>query len=412
MSGRTRVLAVVLAVLALVAALWWRQEPSGPTDPAAAAREIAAGLRCPTCAGESAADSAAPAARGMRAVIADQVAAGESPEEIRDWFVGRYGEWILLDPPREGVGWLLVVLPGAALLGGALAVGVLVSRRRPASRSALSDADRAAAEAAVRAVAGRPGRLTGSGDDERLEAALQLLEDVRSEPRRTARSRATEDELLAEVLRLTSGRAPVPAEVDRPAGADRPAQVDRPAEVDRPAADREAAPGRRRRLSRPAVVVPVVAVAAVGALALVAVPRVLEPAAASGGTAATVGTPADRGTDVADELLRQARALDDAGRFTEAVTAYRAVLEERPQEPAVMLSLAFALLRDDRPGEAVPLMETILAVDPEHPQALLLMGTAEHTLGDPAAGTTLRRFLALAPDHPAADAVRALLEEP
>ncbi|WP_346619886.1 cytochrome c-type biogenesis protein CcmH [Blastococcus montanus] len=398
MSGRARVPAVVLAVLALVAALWWRHEPSGRTDPAATAREVAAGLRCPTCAGESAADSAAPAARGMRAVIADQVAAGESPEEIRDWFVARYGEWILLDPPREGVGWVLVVLPGVALVGGAIAVGVLVSRRRPAAGPALTDADRTAAEAAVTAAAGRADRSTGSGDDERLEAALQLLADVRAEPRRTARSRATEDELLAEILRLTS------------AGPD---AASTPREDDGPAAEEAPERDRRLRLPRPAVVVPVVAAAAVGVVALIAVPRALEPAAADPGTAAA---PADPGAaapaDPADELLRQARALDDAGRFADAVTAYRAVLEERPEDRAVVLALAFALLRDDRPGEAVPLVETVLAAHPEHPEALLMLGTAERALGDGEAGATLRRFLDLAPDHPAADAVRALLEEP
>ena len=394
MSGRTRVLAVLLAVLALVAALWSRQEPSGRIDPAVAAREIAAGLRCPTCAGESAADSAAPAARGMRAVIADQVAAGESPEEIRDYFVARYGEWILLDPPREGVGWVLVVLPGVALVGGALAVGVLVSRRRPAGRPALAGTDRSAAEAVVTAAAGRSHRLSGSGDDERLEAALQLLDDVRAEPRRTARSRAAEDELLAEILRLGSGspdRASIPAEGDGAAAEEAPA---------------------RERLSRPALVVPVVAAAVACVVALVAVPHLLEPSAAG----PSASPPADPGVvgvaDPADELLRQARALDDAGRLADAVTAYRAVLEERPQDAAVVLSLAFALLRDDRPGETVPLVQTVLAADPEHPEALLMLGTAQRALGDDEAGTTLRRFLELAPDHPAADAVRALLEEP
>ena len=398
MSGRARVLAVVLAVLALVAALWWRQEPITQPDPAATAREIAAGLRCPTCAGESAADSAAPAARGMRAVIADQVAAGESPEEIRAWFVGRYGDWILLDPPREGVGWALVVLPGVALVGGVIAVGVLVSRRRPGSRTTLTDADRTAAEAAVAAAVARRDGWTGSGEDERLEAALQLLEDVRSGPR-GAHARAAEDELLAEVLRLTSAQ-PDPA-------------VPVPAEEDGVAPDGEPARDRRGWLPRPVVLVPVVAVVVVGAVAVVAVPRVLAPAAAgpeeAGVPAAQEGAAA---ADLADELLRQARALDDAGRFGEAATAYRAVLGERPQDQAVVLSLAFALLRDDRPGEAVPLVETILAADPEHPEALLMLGTAERALGDDEGDATLRRFLDLAPDHPAADAVRALLEGP
>ncbi|MGY2065143.1 cytochrome c-type biogenesis protein CcmH [Blastococcus sp. SYSU DS0619] len=394
MSGRLRVLAVVLAGLALVGALWWRPEPGGQADPAATAREIATGLRCPTCAGESAADSAAPAARGMRAVIADQVAAGESPEEIRAWFVARYGEWILLDPPREGVGWALVVLPGVALVGGLVAVGVLVSRRRPAGPTALSDTDRRAAEAAV--AAARRDQLSGSGEDERLEAALQLLDDVRSGPRTPAHARVAEDELLAEILRLSAPRPEAgPAEEDGAAPGGTPAR------------------DRRIRLPRPAVVVPVMVVVAAGVVALIAVPRALAPAAAGPGeTSGAVDQQGGVAADPADQLLRQARALDDAGRFPEAVTAYRAVLEERPQDQAVMLALAFALLRDDRPADAVPVVQTVLAEHPEHPEALLMLGSAEHALGDDAAGTTLRRFLELAPDHPAADAVRTLLEEP
>ncbi|MCF6735625.1 cytochrome c-type biogenesis protein CcmH [Blastococcus sp. KM273129] len=394
MSARLRVAAVVLAALALVAALWWRQEPAPRTDPAEAAREIATGLRCPTCAGESAADSAAPAARGMRAVIAERVAAGETPEEIRAHFVTRYGEWILLDPPREGVGWALVVLPGVALLGGVVAVGVLVTRRRPTARPALTPAERAAAEAAVAAALGRRDRLTGSGDDERLEAALQLLDDVRSGSRSGGPAQAAEDEVLAEVLRITSAE---PSPREAPAGRD--------------GAPSGAAPARAR-LPRPAVLLPVVAVAVVGTVAAVAVPRALAPAAAG---SEEVGVPAGRegaaADDLAGELLRQARALDDEGRFAEAATAYRAVLEERPEDLAVALSLAFALLRDDRPGEAVPLVRTVLDAVPEHPEALLMLGSAEHALGDPAADATLRRFLELAPGHPAADAVRDLLGE-
>jgi cytochrome c-type biogenesis protein CcmH len=396
--GRLRFLAVVLAVLALVAALWWRPDPAGRADPAATAREVAAGLRCPTCAGESAADSAAPAARAMRAVIAERVAAGESPDQIHSYFVDRYGEWILLDPPRQGVGWLLVVLPGAAVVGGVLVVGVLVSRRRPTGRQSLTDADRRRAEDAVAAAADRPGGLTGSGNDERLEAALQLLQDVRSEPHRTARPRAVEEELLAEILHLSSARP-----------ADAPG-----AGAGGGAADDVVRPERR---ARPAVVVPVVAVAVVCVVALVTVPRALEPAAAGAGQAASApgaeeGVGSGASADPADELLRQARAFDDAGRFADAVTAYRAVLEERPQDLAAVLSLGFALIRDDRPEEAVPLMEAVLAADPEHPEALLMLGTAEHVLGDDRADTTLRRFLELAPEHPAAAAVRELLDVP
>lgn len=96
--------------------------------------EVVSALRCPTCAGESVSDSAAPMAEGMRAITAEQLEHGSSPAEIRDWFVQRYGDEILLDPPRRGTGWLLWSLP--LLLCGVAAV-VVGARWAPARRVAI-----------------------------------------------------------------------------------------------------------------------------------------------------------------------------------------------------------------------------------------------------------------------------------
>ena len=384
MSGRWRVLVLGMAVLALVSALWWRPD-GGASEPTV--QTVAATLRCPTCAGESAADSAAPAARGMRAVIADRLAAGEDPEEIRAFFVDRYGEWILLDPPRRGVGWALVVLPGVALAIGVIAVWVLVAHRRPHAEAVLSAADRRRAEAVV-ASAGGPGPAIRDGLDERLEAALQLLGDLRADP---GVSRRAEDELLAEILR----RSAVPGKEAAPAHDAPPAEG--PAASNGP-------PGRRLR----SLVALVVSGAVVGG-GLLAAARFQETPAAE---VADAGAPAGTASSPVDTLLAQARALDDAGRFGEAATAYRAVLEERPDDLPVSLALAFALIRADRPQDAVPLMETVLDARPDHPEALLVLGTAERALGRDSAEGTLRRFLELAPEHPAAAAVRALPEQP
>lgn len=82
--------------------------------------EIASKLRCPVCTGESVAQSASPTAVQMRELIAQKLAAGESEAQILDYFVARYGEWILLEPPRHGiylVVWLLPVAAGLGILG-------------------------------------------------------------------------------------------------------------------------------------------------------------------------------------------------------------------------------------------------------------------------------------------------------
>jgi cytochrome c-type biogenesis protein CcmH len=90
------------------------------TDTALAAltRSVAAQLRCPVCQGLSLADSPSELALEMKDVVRDQLAAGRTPDEVKAYFVAKYGEWILLEPPRRGVNLLAYALPAVALIGG------------------------------------------------------------------------------------------------------------------------------------------------------------------------------------------------------------------------------------------------------------------------------------------------------
>lgn len=98
----------------------------------ARAQAIAAQLRCPVCQNESVADSPAELAAQMRALIREKLAAGETEEQIVAYFVSKYGDWILLEPPRRGVLWIVWVAPALALLGG---TAVVVSYLRRAVRA-------------------------------------------------------------------------------------------------------------------------------------------------------------------------------------------------------------------------------------------------------------------------------------
>lgn len=89
---------------------------------------IASELRCPVCQGVSVEDSPTELARQMRAVVRDQLAAGRTPDEVRQYFVDKYGEWILLEPKASGFNLLVYVLPWLAMLAG-LAVIVFAVRR-------------------------------------------------------------------------------------------------------------------------------------------------------------------------------------------------------------------------------------------------------------------------------------------
>ena len=86
------------------------------------ARVIEAQLRCPTCQGLSIADSPATSATQMRELVREQLAAGASDDEVRAFFVARFGRWILLDPPAAGVDAALWLVPPLVLLSGALMV--------------------------------------------------------------------------------------------------------------------------------------------------------------------------------------------------------------------------------------------------------------------------------------------------
>jgi len=127
--------AAATAALLLVAVAIAAVVLGGTATPAAGkpgldeqARAIAARLRCPVCQNESVADSPSELAAQMRQLIRTRLEQGEAPEEIIAYFVSRYGDWILLDPPRRGIGWLVWLAPGILLLAG-IAAAVRFLRR-------------------------------------------------------------------------------------------------------------------------------------------------------------------------------------------------------------------------------------------------------------------------------------------
>ena len=99
------------------------------------AYEIASQLRCVVCQNLSVADSPSEMAGQMRALVRERLAAGDNREQVMRYFVDRYGEWILLSPPRHGFTLLVWVLPIVATLVGLGVVSVLVYRwtRGPAA---------------------------------------------------------------------------------------------------------------------------------------------------------------------------------------------------------------------------------------------------------------------------------------
>ena len=90
--------------------------------------DVAAQLRCVVCQSLSVADSPSETANQMRGIIRERLAAGESPAEVRAYFVEKYGEWILLAPPKSGFNLLVWVVPFAGLGLGLVLVAVILRR--------------------------------------------------------------------------------------------------------------------------------------------------------------------------------------------------------------------------------------------------------------------------------------------
>jgi cytochrome c-type biogenesis protein CcmH len=89
---------------------------------------LASEIRCPTCEGLSVQQSVAPLAESAKQQISTEVAAGQSDQQIKAYFVSRYGSNALMSPKRQGVNWAVWLVPAAAAL--ALIGGVVFAVRR------------------------------------------------------------------------------------------------------------------------------------------------------------------------------------------------------------------------------------------------------------------------------------------
>jgi cytochrome c-type biogenesis protein CcmH len=95
------------------------------------ARRLADELRCPTCQAQSVKDSDAGLSANMRRKIQELVEEGRSDEEIRQFFVERYGDWVLRSPPKKGFALFLWLAPGVVIvIAGWLMIRFMVKRSR------------------------------------------------------------------------------------------------------------------------------------------------------------------------------------------------------------------------------------------------------------------------------------------
>ncbi|MGE8345757.1 cytochrome c-type biogenesis protein [Pseudomonas helleri] len=102
-------------------------------------RELTQELRCPKCQNQDLADSNAPIATDLRREIFRMLGEGKDNQQIIDFMVDRYGDFVRYKPALTSKTVVLWFGPLALLVGGVVVIGVIVGRRRRTARAEASD---------------------------------------------------------------------------------------------------------------------------------------------------------------------------------------------------------------------------------------------------------------------------------
>ena len=114
-----------LGLLWALGLVLWLSEPSFGDENSGAQlkfKDVAGGLRCPTCTGLSVLDSDAKFSVQIKDEVKEQLEKGKNKEQILEFFTERYGPWILREPPSEGVNMLAWAIPILLLVIGPIGI--------------------------------------------------------------------------------------------------------------------------------------------------------------------------------------------------------------------------------------------------------------------------------------------------
>jgi cytochrome c-type biogenesis protein CcmH len=113
------------------------------------ARDISAGLRCLVCQNQSIDDSDAQLAKDLRLLVRERLIAGDNNQQVRDYLVQRYGEFVLLSPTFRAQTILLWLTPAVVLMLGAFGAYIAL-RRHPQPAEALNEDEQKALDALLK----------------------------------------------------------------------------------------------------------------------------------------------------------------------------------------------------------------------------------------------------------------------
>ena len=142
-------------------------------------RHLESGLRCLVCQNQTLAESDADLAADLRLEVRKLALAGKSDDEIRDYLVARYGDFVLYDPPLKPVTWVLWFGPFVLLAAGTVTWIVVGRSRRRATPGAKAEFEVAARNLLAGAAASPAGAApagVGQAETDSGDAARQPLD--------------------------------------------------------------------------------------------------------------------------------------------------------------------------------------------------------------------------------------------
>lgn len=384
---------VLVLVTVAVAALGLARAtaPDRPRTQQEQVDAIAATIRCPTCQGLSIKDSSSVLAAGARQIVADQVRAGRSPAQIRQYFVDRYGDFVLLSPRASGPGLVVWLLP-LLLLGLAGGYGWRHLRRR---------------DGPVAATTGVPAAIEADGD---AAAALAAYRTGELEP-----DGSPAGELLREALEVRIAAEADGLDDDATARAEQRLGAAYRRYLRRvPVAARSRLPLPRRAVAAVAVVLLLAGTAAALAVGTRSrgasdLPTGDLPAAAAAPGLSDLLTAVERQPSDVSAWVALGRAYQAGGDWLRSLRAFDRALALEPTADDIAFLRAEVLMSAGSTQEALPILTRLAARHPRDPATVLLLGLAQNKAGRPEAVATLRRYLVLAPNAPATEMVRAVL---
>jgi cytochrome c-type biogenesis protein CcmH len=359
-------------------------------------RALASELRCVVCQNLSVADSPSEMAQQMRAIVREQLAAGKTPEQIKDFFVSKYGQWVLLKPETSGFSLLLWLLPYVALTFGVI-IALLVIRRWVKRRAAPMPA------------------VNEVRDMERLRK--EFLQDHLEQPdnddtspraellRERARWRGEFDELEfdfqsgkyseADFLSFRSEIENKAAAVMEKLDALPPKAVAKTAKEKEPAKQVDEI---RRRLRRWQIAAGGAFLLLFGLVLGILLTQALRPRTSQQDTI-TGGFLTGTGDGDTAALLQEGKQAFERQEFAKAIEAFKKVLARDPNQPEAHTYMGLILVQAGHGDGALMAFEKALAIAPNYPMALWGKGMVlyQDKKDYPAARVVLEKLLQLMP---------------